>query len=100
MLPPKLTVINETEDQKKLIQNRKEVLVNLTTRIREMNRADDHPTIRLLTLVFTLGASEPGKLRMLRVYDTDSSRNLRPTDIWFNGATARVQPIYKKVYIR
>ena len=33
----------------------------------------------------------------------DSSRNLRPTDIWFNGATAngyRVQPIYKKVYIR
>ena len=31
------------------------------------------------------------------------SRNLRPADIWFNGATANgswVQPIYKKVYIR
>ena len=29
----------------------------------------------------------------------DSSRNLRPTYIWFNGATAnryKVQPIYKK----
>ena len=33
----------------------------------------------------------------------DSSRNLRPTDIWFNGTTAngyRVQPMYTKVYIR
>ena len=35
--------------------------------------------------------------------EVDSSRNLLPTDIWFNGATAnryRVNPINKKMYIR
>ena len=49
------------------------------------------------------------RLRCLKINNIGSprkgarSRNLRLSDIWFNGATAdgyRVQPIYKNVYIR
>ena len=42
------------------------------------------------------------KSEVSKIYG-DSLRNLRPTDIWFKGATANgftVQPMYKKVFIR
>ena len=46
---------------------------------------------------------QPCRGPMLTSNIEDSSRNLQPTDIWFNRVTAngyRVQLIYKKVYIR
>ena len=41
--PPKITVIKR--DHRKIVNNRKELMISLTTKIREFNCSDTHPII-------------------------------------------------------